>query len=671
MKIGIGLSTAADPAKAAAEAVREAKRTVRSPDLALVFGSIRYDQQKLHAALAREIDPDILIGGSSYAEITSAGAVKGGVAVLLIEEKDLELDLAGIGDKADPSAVLPALTRELARKPRDPDMQTLGLLLHFTALASGHNNGMLRDLSDKLGGIPLFGGLSCGNYDLGTNNPEVWGNYQYGGSGLSMQGARLAVLDLPKKDFRIGFGFEHGCQPVGPAVRVTRADGNRIYEVDGIPVFDYYRQFLGDEQKGDFFEQLVQRYGFSLLPQGDDPRSRLKIPVECNFKKNYIVYFPAEDMQGREVRLIQASRRGLVQGAKEAAEKCLRSLDGYPPALVLVVSCCTRNAILHSKMDSEVQAIQGVFGDKVPVFGWYSGGEIVPFMNRYEDVTGGDERLSGSHYHASTVGILALGCKTPVKASFPKRGTKKGGGTAGEKRLSELLARSEEILDSTEGFLANLSRKSYRDGERLRKQHEIIHRYTPHNVWQKIGDNVARGEFELADAEVNDCFMFMDVKGFTAYSEEHSSGEVVEVLNGIFAPATDAIYGCGGDVDKFIGDCIFASFRNPADAVTAGRRILALIEELKAKGNPFTVRIGINGGRAIRANVGAKERREYTYIGDAVNLAQRLESNCTPGKMLVSEEVFKQAGVEFPHVERREITVKNRKQPVTACECSL
>ena len=96
MKIGIGRSTAKDPAKAAAEAVRAAKRTVPSPDVALVFGSIRYDQKKLHAALAREIDPAILIGGSSYAEITSAGAAKGSVAVLLVEEKSLKLNFAGI-----------------------------------------------------------------------------------------------------------------------------------------------------------------------------------------------------------------------------------------------------------------------------------------------------------------------------------------------------------------------------------------------------------------------------------------------------------------------------------------------------------------------------------------------------------------------------------------------
>jgi class 3 adenylate cyclase len=277
--------------------------------------------------------------------------------------------------------------------------------------------------------------------------------------------------------------------------------------------------------------------------------------------------------------------------------------------------------------------------------------------------------MAGSCYHVTTVGLMALCSLKPAISSFPAQAA--GGETDPAKeaeRLRKLLSRSEEILDSTESFLSNLSRKSYRDAERLRKQNEVIHRYTPHEVWKEVGRRADQGEYELADAEFNGAFLFMDVKGFTSFSEEHAPAEVVRRLNEIFSPASDVIYSCGGDVDKYIGDCIFAAFRDAGSAVQAGLRILRLLSDLKAQGSPFTVRIGVNAGRAIRANVGSGTRREYTFIGDAVNLTQRLESACTPGRLLMSEVVFKQVQGLPGTPERREVTVKGKKAAVAAYE---
>jgi adenylate cyclase len=218
--------------------------------------------------------------------------------------------------------------------------------------------------------------------------------------------------------------------------------------------------------------------------------------------------------------------------------------------------------------------------------------------------------------------------------------------------------------------LANLSRQVYRDGERLRAQSEVLHRYTPHEVWSQSGASAERGEYEIADAEFNGAFLFLDVKGFTSYSELHSPKEVVQTLNALFEPATAIIYDCGGDVDKYMGDCIFAAFYDKSRAVEAGQRILSLFREVRAQGNPFNVRLGINAGRAIRANVGGVDRREYTFIGDAVNLAQRLESNCIPGKMLISEELYELVGANLGSIERRVITVKGKREPLVVYECS-
>jgi class 3 adenylate cyclase len=661
MRIGIGLSVDPDPIKAGSDAVRQAKKAVPNPSLAIVFGSIHYDQKKVHEGICRELDPAILIGGSSYAEITNAGVTKKSVAALLLDLDAVRPRFSTATVGPSPRRTGAALTKGICGK-RKGD---LPLALLFSSIATGYDNETLRVLTNCLSSVPVVGGMCCGNYDLGLGNPESWTNYQYAGPKLGMKTARLALLDLSKKDYSIGFGFEHGWRPVAPAVTVTRAVGGNVYEVDGVPIIEYYRQFLGDSTR-EFFEAQVQRYGFSLLLEGQFAgRTLLKLPVATDFKKGFISYFPAEELQGRKVQLILASRKALVEGAKNAAARCLKALDGRKPSVIFIVSCCTRNAILHSKMDSEVDAIRSVMGCAVPVFGFYSAGEIMPFLSRYEEVIDPKRHFSGSFYHTTTVGIVAIAsAKKPVAVLVPPEILLKDDA----QRLSAMLAKSEEILDNTEGFLANLSRKSYMDGEALKKQNDVIYRYTPHDVYKQIGANAARGQYELSDAEFNGAFMFMDVKGFTSYSEKHGSKEVVRALNAIFDPATEIIYACGGDVDKYIGDCIFAAFKEPSDAVEAGKRILGLFKKLKR--NPFNVRIGLNAGRAVRANVGSKDRREYTYIGDAVNLTQRLEANCTPGHLLLSESVFKRAKARFRSVEKKSITVKGKKEPVRVYDCA-
>lgn len=651
MKIAIGLGLHKDGAKAADEAVRQALRTVPKPDLAVAFASIRLDQARVHKALCRRLDPAILTGGSCYAEITNAGVSRGSVVVLLMSGPGLKARFS----VAETSEDCRATGLRLAEGVGAAGAAGRSAALVFGSISTGYEQRMVDAIAEKLAPSPAFGGLTCGAYDLGMSHPDFWTNFQYCGCELKKKGARLAALEFPAGT-KLSFGYGHGWQPVGEELTVTRAEGPVVYEVNGVPVIEFYRQFLGRDAREKFFELMVQRYGFSISAPGQ-AKTIIKLPVACDFRKGSITYFPSEDLQGRKVRLIQASRTSLIEGARQAAEECAAGRPGEKPAFVFMVSCCSRSHILYSRVNDELEAVRGVFGREVPVFGMYSGGEIVPL----ERACGA--KACGCHYHATTVALMAV-YKSGVKAAVPKE---RRGDLAGT--VDELLARSEEMLDTTESFLANMSRKSYKDGELLRRQHEMIHAYTPHGVWAEVGAVAAAGGRELADAEFSGVFMFMDVKGFTPYTEAHTSAEVVKALNEIFAPATGLIYQHGGDVDKYIGDCIFACFPTAASAAGAAKAILRLFRDLNAKGNPFNVRIGLNGGRAVRANVGSDARREYTFIGDAVNTAQRLESNCEPGMVLASEGVYKEAAEVFGPARERLVTMKGKAKPMKTFLC--
>ena len=685
MRIGIGLSRLKDAYAAGRAAVREAKRSVPHPDLAVVFGSVHFDQHRLHEGLCSELDPNIMLGGSSDGEISNAGVSTGSVVVLLVSLPGCRVSMfdSELEEKAGDTARSVLARFPKARPEPGPDRIPCGLLW------TGHHkdfqdNRILKAIRDVRPDLPVFGGQTTMDYDrAGLSDPDFWSTHQYQGGRLSRKSMRLAVWDIPKEGHRLAYAFEHGWSPVGPLQKVTRAEGAKIYEIDGVPIFDFYRQFLGKDLPRDFFESMVQRFGLSLMVRDGERKSfLLKAPVSCDFNDGGITFAPPEDMAGRKVQLIQANRQGLLEGARQAALRCKEALGGLEPALVLVVSCCTRRAILNTRCGTEAEIVREVFGRKVPFMGYYAGGEIFPFLNRYEEVIDPARPLWGSHFHAGTIGFLAIGAERRAEAvNFPPEAS---GGLAelDEPSLRGLMVKTENAFDDMEKFMVNLSRKSYRDGEQLREQNgllslknehneklqAVVHRYTPHDIWTKLGDNVARGIYELADDEAHFTFMFMDVKGFTSFSEKHGAKVVVSALNRIFKPATDIIYECGGDVDKYIGDCIFAVYPSPDQALTAAQRILLLLKEYEAEADHFSVRIGINSGRAVRANVGSGERREYTYIGDAVNVAQRLEANCTPNKILISAQAYDGASVRFREAERKEIMAKGKSVPIPAYE---
>lgn len=659
MRIGIGLGTGKDAGKAARAAARQALKSCPSPSLVLAFGGVRLDQRAVHAALVREVDPSTLIGGSSYAEVTPAGVSRDSVAVLALQCGASTFRVAHRWKGCDAAATGAELARALGPAP-----DGCPFALVFGGIGGGRATPMLDSLHAGLPGTPLFGGMASGDHDAGMGSPQFWRNWQYGPR-LGTDAA-VAALVTPPEPVNIGFGFDHGWSPVGPRSTVTRARGGRVYEVDGMRAVDYYQQFFGVDACRDVLTRSVQRYAFALELEGKyQGKTLLKLPVDVNFKGGWIDYLPAEEMKGRRVQLLAATRAGVVGGARSAARRAMDALRGRKPSLVIAVSCCTRGRFLNSRIDLEMDAARAVFGRDVPVFGYYSGGEFLPFLSRYEDAADPTRAFGGSYYHAATVGFLALSLPEKPTVSAPKQMPYECRAAA---RAEDLLERAESALEDEESFLANLSRKNADDTAKLTLQTEVIRRYTPHGVWRAVGRRAARGVYEIPDCSFDGAFMFMDVKGFTSFSEKNRPRQVVAALNKIMDPATRAIHARGGDVDKYIGDCIFASFKRPKDAVAAGLEVLRLVEKQRAQGLPFEVRIGVNAGRAVRANVGAPDRREYTYIGDAVNLAQRLESNATPGRLLVSAGVYAAVRDKHPRAPKKRLLVKGKAKLVTAYE---
>ncbi|HEX4074877.1 MAG TPA: adenylate/guanylate cyclase domain-containing protein [Candidatus Acidoferrales bacterium] len=136
--------------------------------------------------------------------------------------------------------------------------------------------------------------------------------------------------------------------------------------------------------------------------------------------------------------------------------------------------------------------------------------------------------------------------------------------------------------------------------------------------------------------------VFSDVRGFTAFSEDRDPALVIERLNEVLGLEADVVRRQGGDVDKFVGDAMFAWFAGPdrcRHAVDAAVEILAGLQTRFGGKAGTEIGFGIHVGEVVVGSMGSQDRRDYTAIGRSVNLAARLCSAAQSGQILVSQAV--------------------------------
>ena len=192
----------------------------------------------------------------------------------------------------------------------------------------------------------------------------------------------------------------------------------------------------------------------------------------------------------------------------------------------------------------------------------------------------------------------------------------------------------------------------------------------PEVVNEIISGNV---DVQLGGTEKEITVLFVDIRGFTAFSEANPPEKVVSMVNRYLALTSRSIQENGGTIDKYIGDATMAVFNAPNNlpnhalcAVKAAWAMKVGAESLREEiiqnyGVDLQFGVGVNTGLAVVGNMGSDFRMEYTAIGDTVNTAARLESNSQKGQVLISDATYQ---IVKEHVEVTDlgvINVKNKK----------
>jgi adenylate cyclase len=233
----------------------------------------------------------------------------------------------------------------------------------------------------------------------------------------------------------------------------------------------------------------------------------------------------------------------------------------------------------------------------------------------------------------------------------------------------EDIETGDEIEDLAAGF--NHMVDGLRDRDKLRA---TFGKY----MTQSVMEHLLSGKVQLGGEKLTVTVLFSDIRSFTTISEQMDAHALVELLNEYFTVMVGIIMEEGGVVDKYIGDAIMAVFgapvSRPDDAVRAVRAatrmraaLVPLNASLVARGiAPIATGIGVHTGEVVAGNIGSEQRMEYTVIGDAVNVASRLEGKTKElgVDLVISEATF----ALVQHVAQgralAELSVKGRQQSV-------
>ena len=252
---------------------------------------------------------------------------------------------------------------ELARQLAAPDLRSVfalcpGAFSDSIAFAKGLS-GSLSALTLITGGIA---GRHAGAGHTYTILNDVFGDDQ------------AVAFGLYGDKVRVSSGTSGGWKPFGPVRRVTRAEANVIYELDGKPALPLYKEYLGDKAAALPFSGLM--FPFAVVDERNRHETGLiRTLMDVDHNANTMT-MAAVVPQGALVRMMHADNESLVDAARKAAEDATR---GMKDQATILISCAGRKIIMGSDVDEEIDAVIDVLGKDAPFAGFYSYGEICPY----------------------------------------------------------------------------------------------------------------------------------------------------------------------------------------------------------------------------------------------------------------------------------------------------
>lgn len=251
-------------------------------------------------------------------------------------------------------------------------------------------------------------------------------------------------------------------------------------------------------------------------------------------------------------------------------------------------------------------------------------------------------------------------------------------------KLKAIEAGADDFLVKPFNSLIMLTRvksliRLYRLHHELEERNALLKQVLTRYVAEDLADIILSNpelHLKLGGSSRKVTIFFADIRGFTSFAEAHPAEQVVAILNEIFSTLTPLVFHHGGTFDKYMGDEIMGFFGAPISgdddifrAVKMALEMQQAFQRICARWSEPSIQrlglgIGMHTGEAAIGNVGSEHVMSYTVIGDAVNIARRLQQNAPPGSILISKSTYHEVQ---QHVEAEMLSpmkVAGRTEPV-------
>ncbi len=397
IQAGVGIGKHADSYQAGYEAAKTATDRMGggSADFMIAFTSVAFDQYEVVRGIRDVGKGSLFVGCSDAGEITNDGPTQKSVAVMAIRSDSVKF-FTGLGRNIKDG--VRAAGSAVAREVKEKAGEGLRAFIMLPDVLSGNGAEIVRGVLDVLGPhFPVVGGAAGDDFLFEKT-------YQYRDDEV-VSGA-VAGVGM-SGNFSMGIGVRHGWVPIGMPMKVTRAEGAVLHELNGRPAISIYEDYFGakaEELRHEALARLAITYPLGLKIPEYTEEYLIRDPITVDAKGS--ITCAAEIPEGAEIRLMIGSKERAVEAAQDAARHLMNefAIDKTRPKFVLMFNCIAREKLFASKAADEIRAVMEIIGNDVPLLGFYTYGEQAPLGGEFRN-----QKQCDSRFHNETAVLFAVG----------------------------------------------------------------------------------------------------------------------------------------------------------------------------------------------------------------------------------------------------------------------